>query len=80
MMCVEYVADKSTRMELPWEFNVSKRISDACEERGLMVRPLGHLDVLSPPLVLTRGDIDELVEILGQSIEVVAADIRKALG
>lgn len=80
MMCVEYVADKSTRAELPWELNVSKRISDACEERGLMVRPLGHLDVLSPPLVLTRDDIDELVEILGESIEVVAADIRKALG
>lgn len=79
MMCIEYVADKSTREELPWELNISKRISDACEERGLMVRPLGHLNILSPPLVLTRDDIDELVRILGESIEAVAPDIRAAL-
>ena len=79
MMCVEYVADKETREELPHELNISKRISDACEKRGLMVRPLGHLDILSPPLVLTRADIDELVGILGDSIEAVAPDIRAAL-
>ncbi len=79
MMCLEYVADKSTREELPWEFNISKRISDACEARGLMVRPLGHLNILSPPLVLTRDDIDELVRVLGESIEAVAPEIRAAL-
>ncbi|MDX1508915.1 MAG: aminotransferase [Woeseiaceae bacterium] len=79
MMCVEYVADKKTKAQLPWELDISRRISDACEERGLMVRPLGHLDVLSPPLVLTRSDIDELVRILGDSIEAVAPDIRAAL-
>lgn len=79
MMCVEYVADKETREELPTGLNISKRISDACEERGLMVRPLGHLDILSPPLVLTRSDIDELVSILGASIEAVAPDIDAAL-
>ena len=61
MMCVEYVANKETREMLPEDLNISKRISDACEDRGLMVRPLGHLNVLSPPLVLTRDDIDTMV-------------------
>ena len=79
MMCVEYVADKETKAMLPDELNISKRISDACEARGLMVRPLGHLNVLSPPLVLTREDIDTIVAVLRESVVSVEPEIRAAL-
>jgi len=68
MMCVEYVADKQTKELLPEEFNVSKRISDACEKRGVMVRPIGHLNILSPPLTLTHEEIDTLVAVLRESV------------
>jgi putrescine aminotransferase len=34
MMCVEYVADKQTKAHIPHEVNISKRISNVCEERG----------------------------------------------
>ena len=79
MMCVEYVANKETREMLPVALNISKRISDACEDRGLMVRPLGHLNVLSPPLVLTRDEIDTMVSVLRESVLSVEPDIRAAL-
>ena len=55
--------------EVITEVGIGKRISDHCEKRGLIVRPLGHLNVISPPLTLTRDEIDELVEILKASIE-----------
>ena len=79
MMCVEYVADKETREKLPENIDISKRIADACEARGLIVRPLGHLNVLSPPLVLTRDDIDTMVSVLRESVLSVEPDIRAAL-
>jgi adenosylmethionine-8-amino-7-oxononanoate aminotransferase len=75
MLCVENVANKRTKELLPEEVDVGKRISDHCEKRGLIVRPLGHLNVISPPLILTRDEIDELVEILRASIEATADDL-----
>lgn len=68
MMCVEYVADKETKELLPDEFNVSKRIADACEAHGVLVRPIGHLNILSPPLTLTHEEIDTLVRVLRESV------------
>ena len=61
MMCVENVADKATRRLLPEDLDVGKRISDACEAMGLMVRPLGHLNVMSPPLTITPEQVDFVV-------------------
>jgi adenosylmethionine-8-amino-7-oxononanoate aminotransferase len=75
MLCVENVANKQTKELLPEEVDVGKRISDHCEKRGLIVRPIGHLNVISPPLTLTRDEIDELVEILKAGIEATADDL-----
>jgi len=75
MLCVENVANKQTKALLPEEIGIGKRISDHCEKRGLIVRPIGHLNVISPPLTLMRDEIDELVEILGASIEATADDL-----
>ena len=72
MICVENVADKATKALLPDELDVGKRISDACEAMGLMVRPIGHLNVMSPPLVITEGDVDFVATTLGKAIMLVA--------
>ncbi len=71
MMCVEYVGDKETKERLPDEVNISKRISNECEAHGLLVRPIGHLDVLSPPLIITKGEVDFIVDTLGAAIRKV---------
>ncbi len=77
MMCVEYVADKKTRAKLPDEVNISRRISESCEAKGLLVRPLGHLDVMSPPLILTMDEADFMVDTLAASITEVANDLTR---
>ncbi|HXV36097.1 MAG TPA: aminotransferase, partial [Myxococcota bacterium] len=75
MLCVENVANKQTRGLLPDEVEIGKRIANQCERRGLIVRPIGHLNVISPPLTLTCDEIDELVEILRASIEATADEL-----
>ncbi len=76
MMCVEYVKDKATRERLPDSANISKRISGECETKGLLVRPIGHLDVLSPPLTITRQEVDFVVDTLRNAIIKVSAELK----
>lgn len=77
MVCVESVADKATKALLPDEADVGKRISDACETMGLMVRPIGHLNVMSPPLVITADDVDFIGDTLETAIRRVADDLAR---
>jgi len=77
MMCVEYVANKQTKAHLADEINISKRISNVCESKGLLVRPIGHLDVMSPPLTLSMAQADFIVDTLGNAIEDVATELKR---
>lgn len=69
MQCIESVADKRSKALLPTAARVGKRIAKACQARGLIVRPIAHLNVLSPPLIWDEQVVDEVVEILRQAIE-----------
>jgi adenosylmethionine-8-amino-7-oxononanoate aminotransferase len=42
----------------------------------LLVRPIMHLNVMSPPLILTYEQVDEIVEILRVCILEVAAELE----
>ena len=75
MLCLEYVANKQTKALLPDELDIGKRIADACGARGLMVRPMEYLNVLSPPLILSKGQIDFIVDTLSESVLAVDKEI-----
>jgi putrescine aminotransferase len=77
MMCVENVANKETKEILPAEAEVGNRIAAVAERKGVLVRPIAHLNVLSPPLILTRDDIDLLVSVLRESISEVMDDLTR---
>ena len=76
MMCVENVADKETKEILDPGILIGNRIARFAQERGLIVRPIAHLNVLSPPLTMNRGQIDTTVDILAESIEAAANELR----
>ncbi len=77
MMCLESVADRKTKELINPDAQVGNRIADACEKRGLLVRPLAHLNILSPPLVLNHEQIDWMVEILRESIVEVMMSLKR---
>ena len=76
MMCVVNVCDKETRDFFPAEVNIGKRISNHAEELGLIVRPIVDLNVMSPPLTMTRDDVDFVVSTLRRAIENTMDDLR----
>ena len=75
MMCIENVADKETKELLPAEAKIGNRIAEHAQKRGLLVRPIGHLNVLSPPLILTRSHVDYVVSTLRESIQATMDDL-----
>ena len=76
MMCIENVADKESKELIHADAAVGNRIADHCQARGLIVRPLAHMNVLSPPLTLTKENIDFLVSTLRESIEETTKDLK----
>jgi len=68
MQCVEFVANKETREKFPEELDIGKVVSDIADKKGLMVRPIVHLNVMSPPLILTKEEVDFTVATLRESI------------
>jgi adenosylmethionine-8-amino-7-oxononanoate aminotransferase len=76
MMCVVNVRDKSNREFFPAEINIGKRISNHAEKLGLLVRPIGDLNIMSPPLTMSMEDVDFIVATLRAAIELTLDDLR----
>lgn len=77
MVCIECTADKKTKAVPPAEWDVARRIFEKCMPRGLLIRPMGHLIVFSPTLVITRAQIDEAVTTLRACMSEVQDDLRR---
>jgi adenosylmethionine-8-amino-7-oxononanoate aminotransferase len=77
MGCVECVADRESKDPLLIDKDVGKRIDTHCHELGLLVRPLINMCVMSPPLVITREQVDDLVAILREGISRTMEDLRR---
>jgi len=68
MMCVEFVQDKASKALFPDDIVIGKRVANHAEKHGLIVRPIVHLNIMSPPLTLTREQADFIVDTLRTSI------------
>lgn len=73
--CVECQIDPSLPQATEADNRLGARIDEHCIELGLIVRPIGNMCVMSPPLVITRGQIDDMVEILRQGILRTAEEV-----
>ncbi len=66
---VELVADRSTKARLPVEARTGHRVSLEARKAGLLLRPLGDVMVLMPPLAATDGELEFLVDSMAWAIE-----------
>jgi len=80
MFAIENVADKETRSLFPPEVEIGHRIACHARRLGLIVRPGGHLNIFSPPLTMTRADVEFLTDTLRRSVRSTLDDlIREGL-
>jgi adenosylmethionine-8-amino-7-oxononanoate aminotransferase len=76
MQGIEFVKDQASKEPLPDDANVGGRIAAHAQVRGLIVRPLGHMAVLSPPLILGPSEIDFVANVLRESIVASMDDLK----
>jgi putrescine aminotransferase len=75
---IEFVRCRRTRENLPAELAIGKRVAGECRRRGLMVRPLGNIVGISPPLIINAAQLEELVGVLRQAIRVTADELTRS--
>ena len=71
MVGIELVADRNTREGLPVADRTGHQVILEARKRGVMIRPLGDIIVLMPPLAMSLEELDRLCEATYESIRVV---------
>ncbi len=69
MAGIECVINKDSKEALILDKAIGSRIDEESIKLGLIIRPLYHICVLSPALIITKSQIDDLVEKLFTAIE-----------
>lgn len=65
---------------LAFDTDLGARIDKHCQAMGLMLRPMVNLCVFSPPLVITRAQIDTMFDILREGIVRTMHEVQTELG
>lgn len=68
---IELVKDKGTKEPYPWEEKMGWKVAYYARERGVIIRPLGNVVVIMPPLSISLDNLEQLMKVIKGSIEVV---------
>ena len=69
MVGIELVKDRSTKEPYLWEERVGVRVCQKARERGVILRPLGNVIVLMPPLAMAMDELKKLLDMTYWAIE-----------
>lgn len=77
MAAVEFVADPKSKRKFDPSLGVGARISKAARERGVIARGMPNSDILgfAPPLIMSRPDVDEMVEVCAAAARQVVDEL-----
>ena len=71
MVGIELVVDKTTKEEYPFKDKIGIKVIKEARRRGLILRPLGNVIVLMPPLSISLDELSEILSITYNSIKAV---------
>ncbi len=71
------VKDKRTRERFASGLGVGMVCRGHCFRNGLVMRAVGDRMIVAPPLIMTHAQIDEMMELIGQCLDLTWQDARK---
>ncbi len=76
---IELVADKAAKRPFESGTKVAHRVAQRCLEGGLIVRalPAGQVIAFSPPLCITREQVDEVIERFARGLGAVTDELAR---
>ena len=69
---IQLVKDKAARTLFAQQDEAAVKCRDACIKNGLIMRAVDQAMVLSPPLIITRREIDEIIDKARTGLELTA--------
>lgn len=77
LAAIEFVADREKKVRFDAGLKVGARVAKAARDRGLIARAMPHGDILgfAPPLVASRADVDEIVDIAEKAVRQVMDEV-----
>jgi L-2,4-diaminobutyrate transaminase len=79
MLAVDFVADRATKKRFDPALKVAYRIASAARERGVITRAMPQSEAVgfAPPLILTRKDAEQIVELVASAALQVVEELAK---
>jgi L-2,4-diaminobutyrate transaminase len=79
MVALEFVADKQSRRFFDPQTQPHRIVARKALEEGVQLRalPYGEINSFSPPLCITRSEIDEVVERFAHGLERAMPELRQ---
>ena len=71
MVGIELAEDKKSRKGYPPEKRLGHKVILEARKRGVMIRPLGDVIILMPPLTITEEELKSLLDVTWESIKAV---------
>lgn len=77
LAALQFMADRANRTGFDAALKVGPKVSAAALERGVIARAMPHGDILgfAPPLVTTHADVDQIVSVVREAVNEVAAEV-----
>ena len=72
----EIVADKETRAQFEPSGSTGPLCRDIAANLGLVMRAVGDSMIISPPLIMSKGQIDELVDLASKALDKTLEQVR----
>ena len=71
MAGIELVADKALKTPYDWKDKIGVQVCQRVRAKGVILRPLGNVIVLMPPLSVSRSEMDQLLAVTYDAIKAV---------
>jgi adenosylmethionine-8-amino-7-oxononanoate transaminase len=71
MTGIELVEDKIQRQNYAPEKRIGHRVIKEARKKGVMIRPLGDIIILMPPLTIARDELKVLLDVVRECIRIV---------
>jgi adenosylmethionine---8-amino-7-oxononanoate aminotransferase len=68
MAGVELVKDKETKEPYDWAEKMGWRVANHARDKGVIVRPLGNVVVIMPPLSISEQNLNQLLTVIKEAI------------
>ena len=72
----EIVADKATRAPFEPSGSTGPLCRDIAADLGLVMRAVGDSMIISPPLIMSKDQIDELIDLAGKALDKTLEQVR----